>query len=125
MFEVVSNRIDPYTVIDSVRKSAGIGATVSFIGTLREQSADGRRLSHAECEGSREQAEALLAEVSAELGSKWDLIDFAICHREGRVEIGDVIMVVAVAARNRPQAFEACQHAVDRAKESLAIREVI
>ena len=125
MFEVMSSPIDPYSVIDSVRGNAGIGATVSFIGTLRGQSADGRRLSYAECEGTRGQAEALLGEVSAELNSKWDLIDFAICHREGRVEVGDVIMVVAVAARNRPQAFEACQYAVDRAKESLAIREVI
>lgn len=125
MFKVMSSPIDPYAVIDSVRGSDGIGATVSFIGTLRGQSADGRRLSHAECEGSRQQAEALLSEISGELSSRWDLIDFAICHREGRVEVGDVIMVVAVAVRNRPQAFQACQHAVDRAKESLAIREVI
>jgi molybdopterin synthase catalytic subunit len=125
MFEVRAEPIDPYSIIDGVRGNAGIGATVSFIGTLRGQSADGRRLSYAECEGDREATEALLAEVSGELSSKWDLIDFAICHREGRVEVGDVIMVVAVAARNRPQAFEACQYAVDRAKESLAIREVI
>ena len=43
----------------------------------------------------------------------------------GHIEVGDVIMVVAVAAKHRPQAFEACQYAVDRAKESLTIREVI
>ena len=125
MFEVMSSPIDPYAVIDSVRGNAGIGAIVSFIGTLREQSVDGRRLSYAECEGDREEAEALLKDISAELGKRWELIDFAIRHREGRVEVGDVIMVVAVAARNRPQAFEACQYAVDRAKESLSIREVI
>jgi molybdopterin synthase catalytic subunit len=125
MFEVMSDPIDPYAVIDGVRKNAGIGATVSVIGSLRGQSADGRQLSHAECEGDREEAEALLEEISAELGSKWDLIDFAIRHREGRIEVGDVIMVVAVAAKHRQQAFEACQYAVDRAKESLAIREVI
>lgn len=125
MFEVMSAPIDPYTVIDSVRGNAGIGATVSFIGSLRGQSADGRQLSYAECEGGREEAEALLGEVSSELRSKWDLIDFAIRHREGRIEVGDVIMVVAVAAKHRQQAFEACQYAVDRAKESLSIREVI
>ena len=125
MFEVMATPIDPHAIIDSVRGSAGIGATVSFIGSLRGQSADGRRLSYAECEGDRGQAEALLGEISGELNSKWDLIDFAICHREGRIEVGEVIMVVAVAARNRPQAFEACQYAVDRAKESLAIREVV
>jgi molybdopterin synthase catalytic subunit len=125
MFEVMSSPIDPYAVIDGVRGNAGIGATVSFIGTLRGQSADGRGLSYAECEGSREEAEALLKDISAELGKRWELIDFTICHREGRVEVGDVIMAVAVAARNRPQAFEACQYAVDRAKESLAIREVV
>jgi len=125
MFKVMSSPIDPYAIIAGVRDNAGIGATVSFIGTLRGQSAEGRQLSYAQCEGDRKQAETLLGEVSRELNSRWDLIDFAICHREGRIEVGQVIMVVAVAARNRPQAFEACQHAVDRAKESLAIREVI
>ncbi len=125
MFEVMSSPIDPHAIIDGVRGNAGIGATVSFIGSLRGQSADGRRLSYAECEGDREDAETLLGEISGELRAKWELIDFAICHREGRIEVGDVIMVVAVAAKRRPQAFEACQYAVDRAKESLAIREVI
>jgi len=83
MFEVMSSPIDPYAVIDGVRGNAGIGATVSFIGTLRGQSADGRQLSHADCEGSREEAEALLKDISAELGKRWELIDFAIRHREG------------------------------------------
>lgn len=121
----MSSPIDPHAIIDGVRGNAGIGATVSFIGSLRGQSADGRRLSYAECEGDREDAETLLGEISGELRAKWELIDFAICHREGRIEVGDVIMVVAVAAKRRPQAFEACQYAVDRAKESLAIREVV
>jgi molybdopterin synthase catalytic subunit len=125
MYRVESSPYDPYAVIDQVRASSSIGATVSFIGSLRGQSADGKPLRYAECEGDREEAEALLGEVSGELNSKWDLIDFAICHREGRIEVGDVIMVVAIAAKHRQQAFEACQYAVDRAKESLTIREVI
>jgi len=34
-------------------------------------------------------------------------------------------MVVAVAASHRREAFEACQYAVDRAKEDILIREVL
>jgi molybdopterin synthase catalytic subunit len=43
----------------------------------------------------------------------------------GRIEVGDVIMVVAIAAPHRKEAFEACQYAVDRAKESILIKEVL
>jgi molybdopterin synthase catalytic subunit len=43
----------------------------------------------------------------------------------GRIEVGDVIMVVAVAAPHRKEAFEACQYTVDRAKENILIREIL
>jgi len=70
-------------------------------------------------------AKQLLQQVDGEIRAKWQLEDVAICHRVGRIEVGDVIMVVAVAARHRREAFEACQYAVDRAKDSLTIREVL
>ena len=123
--EVTQAPIEPRRVIESVRGNARNGAAVSFIGTLRDTSADGRPLRFAESEGERQSAEELLRQVVAELESRWQLEDVAICHRSGRIDIGDVIMVVAVAAPRRRQAFEALQYAVDRAKDSLSIREVL
>jgi len=125
MFEVTSSPIDPHAIIDKVRRGSAVGATVSFIGSLRGHSADGKPLRYAECENDLRSAKQLLQQVDGEIRARWQLEDVAICHRVGRIEVGDVIMVVAVAARHRQEAFEACQYAVDRAKDGISIREVL
>lgn len=125
MYQVTSAPIAPYTVIDSVRGNSAIGATVSFIGSLRGHSADGKPLRFAECQQDLQSAKRLLQQVDSEIRARWQLEDVAICHRVGRIEVGDVIMVVSVAARHRQEAFEACQYAVDRAKGNISIREVL
>ena len=125
MFEVTSSPIDPHVIIDKVRRGSAVGATVSFIGSLRGHSADGKPLRFAECKNDSQSAKQLLQQVDEEVKARWQLEDVAICHRVGRIEVGDVIMVVAVAARHRQEAFEACQHAVDRAKDGISIREVL
>jgi molybdopterin synthase catalytic subunit len=124
VFEVTQDHIIPDPIIDRVRGESSNGATVSFIGSLRGYSADGRRLRFAECEENQQAAEKLLREVGDEVRARWSLEDMAICHRVGRIEVGDVIMVVAIAAPHRQEAFEACQYAVDRAKENISIKEV-
>jgi molybdopterin synthase catalytic subunit len=70
-------------------------------------------------------AKRLLQQIDSEIRDRWQLEDSAICHRVGRIEVGDVVMVVAIAARHRQEAFEACQYAVDRAKGGIGIREIL
>jgi molybdopterin synthase catalytic subunit len=125
MYEVTSAPIDPHIVIDSVRGKSAIGATVSFIGSLRGHSADGKPLRFAECDKDSKSAKRLLQQVDGEIRDRWQLEGAAICHRVGRIEVGDVVMVVAVAARHRQEAFAACQYAVDRAKDGISIREIL
>lgn len=125
MFDISSSPIDPHVVIDSVRVDSSIGATISFIGSLRSQTLDGRPLKYAECAGDRQEAVQLLHRIGEEIRAKWKLEAASICHRVGRIEVGEVIMVVAVAARHRQDAFEACQYAVDRAKGNLTLSEIV
>lgn len=125
MFEVTQNPIIPDLIINRVRGDTSNGATVSFIGALRGYSAGGKRVLFAECEGDKQGAEQLLREVSEEIRARWQLDDVALCHRLGRLGVGETILVAAVAAPHRQEAFEACQYAVQRIKESIAIREVL
>jgi molybdopterin synthase catalytic subunit len=125
MIDVTRDPIVPDLIIDRVRGDSGHGATVSFIGSLRGCSADGRQVRFAECESDVQGMEQQLRKIGKEILAKWQLKDAAICHRVGRIEVGDVIMVVAIAAPHRKEAFEACQYAVDRAKESILIKEVL
>ena len=125
MIDVTRDPIVPDLIIDRVRGDSGHGATVSFIGSLRGCSADGRQVRFAECESDVQGTEQQLRRIGEEILANWQLEDAAISHRVGRIEVGDVIMVVAIAAPHRKEAFEACQYAVDRAKESILIKEVL
>ncbi|MCK4963751.1 MAG: molybdenum cofactor biosynthesis protein MoaE [Dehalococcoidia bacterium] len=78
----------------------------------------------AECEGDKQRVEQQLQEIGNEIRAKWQLEDVAICHRVGRIEVGDVIMVVAIAAPRRKEAFDACEYAVDSGKERILISEI-
>jgi molybdopterin synthase catalytic subunit len=47
----------------------------------------------------------------------------AICHRIGKLEVGDINFLVAVASAHRQESFAAAQYAVDRFKELMPTRK--
>ena len=96
------------------------GAVVTFLGTTRD-STDGRRVLHLEYEGYRPMTDRKLEEVRDEIRDRWSIEDVAIAHRLGRLEIGDISLVVAVSSPHRADAFAACNYAVDRIKQVVPI----
>lgn len=58
-----------------------------------------------------------LQRIAGEIKARWNLEDVAMFHRMGRLEVGEITFVVAIAAPHRREAFEACQYALDRFKE--------
>lgn len=61
--------------------------------------------------------EGELKEIEAKLRKKWNINDFYLLRRVGDLEIGNVIMVVAVSAARREDAFQACMEAVEMCKK--------
>ena len=47
---------------------------------------------------------------------RWDLADALVIHRFGRLDAGEVIMMVATASRHRKDAFEAAEFLMDYLK---------
>jgi molybdopterin synthase catalytic subunit len=47
----------------------------------------------------------------------------AICHRIGKLKVGDINLVVAIAAAHRGEGFAACQYAIDRFKEVMPTKK--
>lgn len=125
MFEVTQTPIIAEHIVNQVATRDTNGALVTFSGSLRGYSTSGKRVLFAQCDGDKEMAEQLLREVDDEIRARWHLEDVSLCHRLGRIEVGETILVVAIAAPHRQQAFEACQYAVDRVKQRLLIREVL
>ena len=116
MIEITTNPIHPEPIVNSVKKD-DCGAIISFIGTVRNTSNEGDRVTSLQIEASGKDSEAKLREIASEIRQKWQLQDIAICRRIGRLEVGEVALVVAIAAPHRQEAFEACQYAVDRIKQ--------
>jgi MoaE-MoaD fusion protein len=96
------------------------GAVATFVGTVR-RSSRGRDVHHLEYEAFEEMAEPMLARLADELKAKHDLCEVAIHHRIGRVEIGEPSVVIAVSARHRAAALDACREAIDTLKETIPL----
>ncbi len=67
-------------------------------------------------------AEKVLGQIADEVQARWsDVLDVAIVHRVGRLEIGETAIVIALSAAHRRQLFAALQYAIDRVKEIAPI----
>ncbi len=88
------------------------GATVMFIGTVREMS-EGARIEGMTLEHYPGMTEKALAEIEAEALKRWPLDASLIIHRHGRLLPGDDIVLVIAASAHREAAFEACAFLMD------------
>lgn len=125
MIELTLKPIDPHSVIESVRGNPANGSVVSFIGSLRDLSSDGVPLRYAEVELEAAAVKERLNELREEIRAKWNLSQVSIAHRYGRINAGDTILVIAISATRRKEAFEACQYAIDRIKETHRLIEIV
>jgi molybdopterin synthase catalytic subunit len=95
------------------------GAVVSFCGVVRDH--DGGRGVHRLLYEAHPDAEAVLAEVAAEIAKDPAVQGLAVSHRVGELAIGDVALVAAVATAHRAQAFALCARLVDTVKDRLPV----
>lgn len=116
---IVSEPIDVAAVIAEVADRA-TGATVTFIGTTREEN-EGRRVIRLEYEAYPDMALAEMRKIADAANRRWNLGRIAMVHRIGVVPLGEASVVIAVSAAHRRAAFEACHFAIDRLKETVPI----
>lgn len=111
--------IEADRVINSVGSDSD-GAVVVFHGITRDHN-DGRSVLYLEYEAYSPMAEDMMLMIIGEMTEKWQIGDVAVCHRTGRVDIGETSMVLAVSAAHRRPAFEAALYFIDRLKEIVPI----
>jgi molybdopterin synthase catalytic subunit len=119
MVELTHEAIDGAGLVARVG-SPQAGAIVLFLGTVREMT-EGRRTLRLDYECYPEMAEQKLSELEAEARRRWPLVECAIVHRLGRLELGEASVAVAVSTPHRHQAFEAGQWLIDTLKEVVPI----
>lgn len=96
------------------------GAVVLFLGTVRELTA-GRRTLALDYEGYPAMAEQKLAELETEARRRWPIVNCALVHRLGHLELGEASVAVAVSTPHRRDAFEAGQWLIDTLKVEVPI----
>ena len=119
MIEITEATIDHAAVTDRVR-SARAGAICTFLGTVRELTGS-RRTESLAYEAYPEMALKKLAELESEARRRWPVIELALVHRVGHLDLGEVSVVVAVCCPHRQEAFEACRWLIDTLKEVVPI----
>ncbi|MDX2014879.1 MAG: molybdopterin converting factor subunit 1 [Myxococcaceae bacterium] len=119
LFRVVDRPLSLAEVVDAV-SGPGQGGLVTFSGAVRAVS-KGQSVSHLEYEAYPPMAEKQMARIADEARAKWPGTQVAIVHRVGRLEPGDLAVVIAASAPHRKEAFLACEWAIDRLKQDVPI----
>jgi molybdopterin synthase catalytic subunit len=57
-----------------------------------------------------------IAKIAHEAAQRWNVIDVTVIHRFGELRPADQIVLVAVAAAHRGEAFAACEFVMDYLK---------
>ena len=92
---------------------AGAGAIVTYTGLVRD---DTGQMTALELEHYPGMTEKAVRDIAARAATRWNLIDLAVIHRFGRLDVGEPIMAVATAARHRAEAFAAAEYLMDYLK---------
>lgn len=119
MVQLITDPLSTAAVLDHVA-SHRAGAVVLFLGTTREFTGE-RQTESLDYECYPQMAERQMAELEAEARRKWPIVECAIVHRLGRLELGEASVAIAVSSPHRHDAFEAGQWLIDRLKEVVPI----
>ena len=91
------------------------GAIVTFEGTVRDHTED-RATEYLESEAYDTMVAKVLADIATTAKDKWSLLEVAVHHRTGRLEVGEVSVAIVVSAEHRAEAFDGCRFIIDELK---------
>lgn len=97
------------------------GAIVIMSGTVRQQT-DGKDVDYLEYQGYEPMALQVFRQIAHQIRQKWRETNRVIIHhRVGKLQIGEISVLVAVGCPHRREAFEACRYAIDTLKHNAPI----
>lgn len=111
---------DPYQEIQIFQNtglsiSGKYGATSIFIGTMRDLN-DGNTVEAMTLEHYSGMTEKQLGIFVSQAQQRWQILDMLILHRIGEILPDQTIVLVAVWASHRGDAFDACRYIIETLK---------
>ncbi|HEX5408786.1 MAG TPA: molybdenum cofactor biosynthesis protein MoaE [Gemmatimonadaceae bacterium] len=116
---IVHGAIDVAALLAEVA-SASHGATVLFIGTVRDVN-DERAVTGIDYTAYVPMAEREMQRILREAAERFDTDAAVVEHRTGHLELGDASVAIAVAHARRAQAYAASRYILEALKQRVPI----
>ncbi len=120
----VEGPIQPIKISESIEKHNAmheIGAHSLFLGQVRADMKEGRKVASIEYSCYRAMAEAVIHTIREETFSKFQLSCMHIYHSLGSVPVGGISLFVFTSSQHRSAAIEACSFVVEAIKSKAPI----
>ena len=91
-----------------------------FIGVVRPET-NGKRVIQLDLDSYIPMALKEIKLITDHVQSTWNVKKILVHHRIGVLRVGDVPVVIAVAALHRAEAFDACRYIIDTLKKTVPI----
>ncbi len=116
--ELIDRPFQPYQrIADYQHQRADAGATAVFVGTLKDRNL-GDEVTALYLEHYPGMTEKQLTTIAEAATRRWAVLDYLLIHRVGRIQPGEAIVLVAVWAGHRGDAFDACRTIMEELKNT-------
>jgi len=119
MIEITETDFSVDEVVNRIQTDE-MGCIVTFVGIVRNNS-NGKPVERIEIQVYEDMAVKQLEVIREEAISRFAIDDVSIVHRYGSLRVSEKIMIIAVGAGHRVEAFDACRYIIDSIKEKVPI----
>ena len=102
------------------KELAHCGGVVQFEGVIRDHN-HGKQVNFLEYSSYESMAEKELRKICIAALENFGIAHVDVVHRLGKLEIGDVAVVIRVLSPHRAEAFNACKFVIDTLKNDVPI----
>jgi molybdopterin synthase catalytic subunit len=104
-----------------VNKKSEVGAIACFFGVVRGFAKSGKKVKMLEIEAYKMIAEKAFYRIAEEIKKEFEVTDVHIGHVAGKLDIGDLIMAIAITAPSRSNVFPALKKTVEKVKSEATL----
>jgi molybdopterin synthase catalytic subunit len=111
-------------IADSIQKHSsqtGIGGHSIFLGQVRADIIDEKKIVAIEYTSYEEQALERMHTIREDMFAKYPLTCMHVYHSLGKVAAGEICLFVFTSAAHRKEAIDACEETVERLKAELPV----
>ncbi|NCA30551.1 MAG: molybdenum cofactor biosynthesis protein MoaE [Chitinophagia bacterium] len=116
--------IPPSFIADSIAKHAsktGIGGHNIFLGQVRADEIEGKKVFAIEYTSNIEMALEKMHEIRESIFAKYEITCMHVHHSLGKVNAGELCLFVFTSSKHRKVAIDACTECVERIKAELPV----